>query len=358
MVVLVITSSITVFCVVLLIGEVRRDLAMGTNKQRELPPRYTLTSPRVNSWSLAWTISLTVLCLSIVAYGWLYPRALFLTIVPNPASISPAYLQAYNVSCGVLLWLVFRSTIGRNQGGVKSVISLVAISGSVLSIVLISNREASIAMEEIQRHVSSLGSSGSQTSSTVTRARGEFGEIERFFKRRLSQMASLAKDYERELAAIGWETILDPESLGRDSTLIMSDSIVEKAKKIVAKYKSWTYALCENSKQAVSRIPISGWAKQHMVNDLRQVLEEMHAGLDERWSWEAQIIAVVEQVVAWLSSRPDAWVVENGVLVFAHESDLSQFKSYMTELDKVTSQQGAREKESPGLDNELQPLQY
>jgi len=258
----------------------------------------------------------------------------------------------------VLLWLVFRSTIGRNQGGGKSVISLVAISGSVLSIVLISNREASIAMEEIQRHVSSLGSSGSETSSTVTRARGEFGEIERFFKRRLSQMASLARDYERELAAIGWETILDPESLGRDSTLIMSDSIVEKAKKIVAKYKSWTYALCENSKQAVSHIPISEWAKQHMVNDLRQVLEEMHAGLDERWSWEAQIIAVVEQVVAWLSSRPAAWGVENGVLVFAHESDLSQFKSYMTQLDKITSQQGAREKESAGLNNELKQLQY
>ena len=28
--------------------------------------------------------------------------------------------------------------------------------------------------------------------------------------------------------------------------------------------------------------------------------------------------------------------VENGVLVFANESDLSQFKSYMIQLDKVT----------------------
>jgi hypothetical protein len=73
----------------------------------------------------------------------------------------------------------------------------------------------------------------------------------------------------------------------------------------------------------------------------------VHAGLDGRWSWEAQIIAAVEQVVAWLSSKRDAWGVENGVLVFANESDLSRFNSYMTKLDKVTSQQGAREKESP-----------
>lgn len=338
MIVIVITISITVVCVVLLIGEVRRYRAMATNKQRESPPIHTFKGPRVHSWSIVWMTSLIFICLSIVAYGWLYPRALFLTIVPSPASIDPAYLQGYNLSCGVLIWLVFRSTIGRTQGGVKSVISLLAISGSVLATVLISNREGSIAMEEIQRYVSALASSGSETNYNVPRARGEFGEIERFFKTRLSQMASLPKDYERELAAIAWETILDPERLGRDSTLIVSNLIVQKAKTIVANYKTRTYVLCENSKQAVSDIPVSEWAKQHMVNDIDQVLEEVHAWLDERWSWEAEIIAVVEQVVAWLSSRRDAWSVDNGVLVFENESDLSRFNSYMTELDKVTNQ--------------------
>jgi hypothetical protein len=286
-------------------------------------------------------ISLTLLCLSIVAYGWLYPRALFLTIVPHPASIiSPAYLQVYNVSCGVLIWLVFRTTIGRNQGGVKSVISLLAISGSVLATVLINNREGSIAMEEIQRQVSSLAGSGSETNSNIPRSRGEFGEIERFFKTRLSRMASLAKDYERELAGIGWETVLEPESLARDATLITSHLIVQKAKRLVAEYKTSTYVLCEDSKQAISEIPISEWAKQHMVNDIAQVLEEMHAGLDERWDSEAEIIAVVEQVVAWLFLRREAWSVENGVLVFADENDLSQFNSYMIKLDTVIRQQG------------------
>ena len=341
MIVLVSTISITLVCLVLLIREFRRQRAVRTNKRGESPPSRTFTRSPVNAWSMAWLISLIVLCLSIVADGWLYPRALFLTMVPSPVLITPAHLQAYNVSCGVLIWLVFRSTIGRNQGDLKSVISLLAISGSVLATVLIGNREASIAMEEIQRHVSSLASSGGEANSTVTRARGEFGEIERFFKTQLSEMASLTKDYEGKLAAIGCETILDPDSLGRDPTLIMSVSIVEKAKKIVADQKTSTYDLCEDSKQAVWDIPISGWAKQHMVNDLRQLLEEMHAALDERWAWETQIIAVVEQVVLWLSSRPDAWAVENGVLVFANESDLSQFEAYMIQLDKVTNQQGA-----------------
>jgi hypothetical protein len=358
MTVLVITFSIMVVCVVLLIGEVRRYLAQAANEPRERSPGHAVESPSVNSWSRVWMISLTVLCLTIVAYGWLYPRALFLTIVPNPTAITPAYLQAYNVSCGVLIWLVFRSTIGRNQGGVKSVISLLAISGSVLATVLISNRHASIAMEEIQRHLSSLESSGSERNADVPRARGEFGEIERFYKTRLSQMASLAKDCERELAAIGWETILDPERLGRDSTLIMSNVIVDKAESIVAKYQTRTDVLCENSKQAVSEILVSEWAKQHMVNDIGRVLEEVRAGLDEKWSWEDQIIAIVKQVVKWLSSNRDAWGVENGVLVFANESDLSRYNSYMIKLDKVTSQQDAREKENNERNKELKRLKY
>jgi hypothetical protein len=339
MIVLFSTISITLICVVLLIGELRRQRAFRTNKQGELPPSHTFKNSPVNAWRIAWLISLTVLCLSIVAYGWLYPRALFLTIVPSPAFITPPYLQGYNVSCGVLIWLVFRSTIGRNQGGVKSVISLLAISGAVLVTVFISNREGSVVVGEIQRYVSSLASSDGDPKAAVTRARGEFGEIERFFKTRLSQMASLAKDYERELVAIGWETILDPENLGRDPTLITSDSIIKNAKEMVAKYQSWTYDMCENSKQAIWDLPISQWAKQHMANDLRQILEELHSGLDERWSWETQIIAVVEQIVAWLSSRQYAWSVEDGALVFANASDLDEFKSYMTQLDKLISHQ-------------------
>lgn len=358
MIVLVIAISITVICVVLLIGEIRTYRATDSSKPSELAPSHPFKSSRNKSWSLAWWISLTVLCLSIVAYGWLYPRALFLTIVPSPAFVTPAYLQGYNVSCGVLIWLVFRSTMGRNQGGLKSVISLLAISGGVLTTVFISNREGSVALGEIQRHVSSLASSGGGSNAAVTRARGEFGEIERFFKTRLSQMASLAKDYERELAAIGWETILDPECLARDPTLITSDSIIEKAKEMVAKYQSRTYEMCENSKKAAWNIPISEWAKQHMVNDLRQVLEELHAGLDERWSWEAQIIAVVEQVIAWLSSRPNAWSVENGVLVFANESDLSRFNAYLSQLNQLTSQQDVDDSESPGMTQELKQLRY
>jgi hypothetical protein len=45
--------------------------------------------------------------------------------------------------------------------------------------------------------------------------------------------------------------------------------------------------------------------------------------------------------------------IENSVLVFANESHLSRFNPYMTKLDKVTTQQGAREKESTGPNKQL-----
>ena len=248
MIVLVIAISIIVVCVVLLIGEVRRYLAMATNKQREWPPRHTLKSPRVNSWSIAWMISLTVLCLSIVAYGWLFSRALFLTIMPSPA--------LYDNSC----------VLSRLQPKLRS---------AHLADFLKQDDQAEIRAERrvsfrcwrfpgqcLLPCASAIGKAASrwkrfrgtcrhwqtraveQKNAYVPQARGEFGEIERFFKTRLSQMASLPKDYERELAGIGWETILDPERLGRDPTLIMSNLIVQKAKTIVAKVQDFGRTSC------------------------------------------------------------------------------------------------------------------
>jgi len=104
--------------------------------------------------------SLTLLCLGIVANGYLYPRATFIPIAPGPVSADPAFLRVYNIGCGLLLWLVFKNTIGRNQGGVKSAVSLAVISGSVLGVVLINSWQSGIAINEIQMQVSSLASSG------------------------------------------------------------------------------------------------------------------------------------------------------------------------------------------------------
>lgn len=347
--------AIILACVVLLIGEVRRYLATARNKQPGSARAYTFKSPKVSWPSITWIISLTLLCAGIIASGYLYPRTVFLPIAPEPASSSPGYLQGYNLGFGLLIWLIFAYTIGRQQGRVEAAISFLAISGSVFVTVRIADRQSSIAMSEIQRQVSSLAGSApgtqalpqrSEAHSASPRARGEFGEIERFVKTWLNQMASLQEDYAGELAEIGWETILDPERLARDSTLIMSKLIVQKAKDIVAKYRTWTYVFYENTRQAIPNLSVSERVRQEMANGFDYLKVTAHARHDALWEYESRIIATVEQIFVLLSSRRGAWVVEDGRIVFANQSDLTLFNSYMTTIEKLTSEQEAFEKQN------------
>ncbi len=369
MIVLVfIAIAIILACIVLLMAEVRGYVRRTRNKQQECALGPALKSPELNWAGITWIISLTLLCVGIVAYGYLYPRATFLPIAPGPVSGHPAYLQGYNIWCGLLLWLIFKNTIGRNQGGVKSAVSLVAISGSVLAVIVLNHWQSAVAMNEIQRQVSSLASSDSSAqwlseskdpSSDTPRARGEFGEIERFFKTWLNQMASLRRDYAQELEAVGWDTILAPERLARDSTLIRSQWMLQKAKDIVAKYRTWTYVLYENAEQGIPSLPISERLRYEIASAFKRVKVQAHARHDELWALKVRIIAKCEEILALLSSRRDGWAVEDGRIVFANDSDLNLFNTYVSEIEKLLAAEEALEKQSiEDLNNALRSLDY
>src|SRR6476646_6364574 len=149
--------AILIASIVLLIGEVRAYLTRTRNKQQVCALKQALKSSKLNWASIAWMSSLTLLCVGILTNGYLYPSAALIPIGSGAASLHPMDLRAYNIQYGLLLWLVFKNTIGRNQGGVKSTVSSVAISGSVLGVALINSWQSAIAINEIQRQVPAQG---------------------------------------------------------------------------------------------------------------------------------------------------------------------------------------------------------
>ena len=235
---------------------------------------------------------------------------MFLPIAPEPASSSPGYLQGYNLGFGLLIWLIFAYTIGRQQGRVEAAFRFWHFQ---LNFCHRANcRSAKQRRDERNpRQVSSLAGSAtgtqalpqrSEAHSASPRARGEFGEIERFVKTWLNQMASLQEDYVGELAeSVGRR--FDPERLARDSTLIMSNLIVQKAKDSVAKYRTWTYVFYENTRQAIPNLSVSERVRQEMANDFDYLKVTAHARHVALWEYESRIIATVEQIVVLLSSR-------------------------------------------------------
>ena len=83
-----------------------------------------------------------------------------------------------------------------------------------------------------------------------------------------------------------------------------------------------------------------------MANGFDYLKVTAHARHDALWEYESRIIATVEQIFVLLSSRRGAWVVEDGRIVFANQSDLTLFNSYMTTIEKLTSEQEAFEKQN------------
>jgi ABC-type Fe3+ transport system permease subunit len=104
-----IAVAILIASIVLLIGEVRAYLTRTRNKQQVCALKQALKSSELNWASIAWMISLTLLCVGILTNGYLYPSAALIPIGSGPASLHPMDLRAYNIQYGLLLWLVFKT---------------------------------------------------------------------------------------------------------------------------------------------------------------------------------------------------------------------------------------------------------
>ena len=144
------------------------------------------------------------------------------------------------------------------------------------------------------------------------KARGEFGEIERFFKTFLQQLRSVQDDYAAELDSIGWETILEPETLARDSTLSGRKLTLQQATDAVAKHRTWTYVLYENARQRVRGLPVSEAIRQEIASAFTREKVKALARHDQLWTFESRIIAKRQETIALLSSRRDGWAIEDG----------------------------------------------
>lgn len=311
-----------------------------------------------------WLITLAVVCLAIVAYGYLYSQ--------NPVS-DLAFLFGYNLPIGLLVWGIFYVAVGRNQGAKMAGLSFLAIIGSLIASGLVGYSQqknaATQAITEIQKDYSSIISSGidaqglpkriDELLDTTPKTKGDFGEMEHFMKIFMNKMASQRNDYMLELDAIGWEKILDPERVKQDRTLIESKLMIQKAKEIVGKYRAKTYVLLDNARKDISNLDIDESSKREMLNGFEKGMAKSRPQIDTMWDLETKTISEFENIVALLAARKGAWVVQDGQILFANESDLSSFNSYIAVIqDYVLKQQAIQKQSIEAMNNTLSSIKY
>lgn len=321
-----------------------------------------ISSTAVDQPNRTWIISLAVVCVGIIAYGYLYSK--------NTTS-DLAFLLGYNLPIGLVIWAIFHAAVGRKEGNKKAGLSFLAIFGSLIASGLIGYSQqktaATQAITEIQKDYSSIIRSGTDAQGmpqriegqldTTPTTKGEFGEIEQFMKTFMNKMMSQRNDYLLELDAIGWGKILDSERVNQDKTLIESRMMVQKAKDIVGKYRAQTYVLLENARKDIGNLSVSDNSRREMASGFDRGMAKSRSQIDALWDLEAKTISEFENIFALLSARKDAWVVQNGQILFARDSDLSAFNSYVSTIQDLASQQEAIQKQGiEAVSNNLNKL--
>lgn len=312
-----------------------------------------INNAAVNQSNHTWVISLVVTCLGIIAYGYLYSK--------NTTS-DPAFLFGYNLPAGLVIWAIFCAAIGRKQGYKKGGLSFLAIFGALIASSLIgyysySQEKSSVtqAITEIQKDYSFITRSGTDAQGlpqriegqldTIPKTKGEMGEIERFMKTFINKMTSQRNDYLLELDAIGWGKMLDPERVKQDKTLIESKMMVRNAKDIVNKYRALTFALLDNALKDIDKMNVSDNSRREMANGFNKGMVKSRSQIETLWDLEAKIISELENIFVLLSARKGAWEIQNGQILFASDSDVSVFNSYLTVIQELIAKEEAIQKQ-------------
>lgn len=298
-----------------------------------------------------WKIALALVCIGILGYGFFYSKN---------TTADLAYLIGLNLPLALIISCLFYAVVPKQRGAKIGGFSFLAIFICMIASGLIGysqqKREAKQALSQIQHQYSEMIESSTdaqglpkrieQPINTTPKARGEFGEIERFTKECMDHMASQRNDCLLELEAIGWNSILDANRIKADKTFVESKTTIQKAKEVAIKYRNQTNTLLSNAKENIRSLNISESSKMKMLSSFDRGMEKAKKNIDAMWSLQDKTIKEFENIITLLSTRKGAWVVEGEQILFYNDSDLERFNSYIASIQNIVKQQEEIQRQS------------
>lgn len=298
-----------------------------------------------------WKITLALVCAGILGYGFFYS---------TNTTDNLAHLIGYSLPLALIIWAVFYAAVARKSGvgigGFSFIVIFICILASNLIGFSQQKREVKQALSEIQDQYSALIESSTDSQgfpkriekpiNTTPKARGEFGEMERFMKEFMDQMALQRNDYLLEVEAIGWNNILDASRIRADKTLTESRVTVQRANEIVKKYKEKTNKSLMQAKENIQSLDISESSKKKMQLGFDLGMKVAKTNIDAMWFLEAKTISEFENIMNLLSARKGNWIVEGEQILFYNESDLHKFNSYIAAIQNIANQQEEIQRQS------------
>lgn len=288
-----------------------------------------------------WVVALTIVCIGILGYGVFYST--------NTVS-NWAFLAGENLVYAVLLWGIFHAVFLRKHGSKMSATAFAVLYAALFTGGMIAaskqERQAISAVSSIQEQFGSFSDAvlapGKPTrierTPVVVHTAGEAGEVERFVKETIDRTVALRNDYLLELEAVGWESILDPQRLKKDTTLSESRMMIERAKVIIDKYEKKNANLIYESRTRINALNMSESSKTDMLAGFDKSVAKSALRNNELWSLEKQAALEFGKIVGLLTNR-ERWLVEGEQLIFYSDDDVARFNSHLETIQSFVQQQ-------------------
>lgn len=155
------------------------------------------------------------------------------------------------------------------------------------------------------------------------------------------------EEYLNELAAVGWNNLMDAERLATDRDLTQTEKILADGSLLVGKYAQRTRGNLEKVPMLLQQLDVPEAAKTEFLAGWQPGYPAMLAKVNKVWDIEGQ---VVEQfrAVARLLRDGGKWEIVNGQIQFEQQEDLNSFNEIMANIQRsVMEQQQIQQEVAP-----------
>ena len=173
----------------------------------------------------------------------------------------------------------------------------------------------------------------------VPQTRGEYGEVERLMPEFFDQMAAQSNDYAAELKAIGVFSLLDPQRIGNDPTLVESRAMLDKAKAVVRRYEKMGRDYMAGMQARIDTLALSAASRRAVRADFERGLDDALGQFGAVWDLEMQAVLEMEKIIDVLAAVPGQWWVQDGQLAIAREEDRARVNAHFATIGRIVAQQ-------------------
>lgn len=188
---------------------------------------------------------------------------------------------------------------------------------------------------------------------TSSKATGNLGVMEKFTKDIFADAVTLRNNYFKEMEAIGYFNILDPNRIKADESLTESTQMIEKAKSIIKDYQQKQQNLLIDARKKIDKLEISESQKSAWIKGYNKSLEKNQKASARVWELEISSTDIIEKALTLLSENPDSWIAEDNQIVFYDDSvSINLMEEYNTYMNTMLSNSKEQQEIQLGVINQ------